>query len=61
MQEVLLFEEIFYALSFTTFPNFKVLDIILTVIVHTFHLRRNGQNALEEVFFTFIFFHFFRG
>jgi hypothetical protein len=52
--------KIFFSILFyKTFPNSKVSDIILERVGHTFVVKENGPNALEEVFLTFNFVLFF--
>jgi hypothetical protein len=52
--EIILFDDIFFVLFCVLIPDFKVRDIVLTVINHIFHVKEKIPNLLEKVFLNFL-------
>jgi hypothetical protein len=54
-----LLNNIFSVLFCVLIPDFKVLHMVLTVIVHVSYVKESVPNILEEVFYDFLLIFFF--
>jgi hypothetical protein len=59
MLRLFLFNDIFSVSFCVLIPDFKVWDIVLTVIVHILNVKESIPNILEEVFYNFLLIFFF--
>jgi hypothetical protein len=55
---LLLFKDVSFILLCIIFPDFKVLDIVLDIVIHGFLIKKCVPTFLEEVFFHLILFNF---
>jgi hypothetical protein len=59
--KLFLFNDIFSVLFFMLIPDFKVRDILLTIIIHILNVKKKFPNILEKVVYNFLLIFFYLG